>query len=47
MAASYTERRAFKRVILIDDAVGSGSTLNQIAERSKKKRSLRKLPALR
>jgi predicted amidophosphoribosyltransferase len=37
MAASYTERRVFKRVILIDDAVGSGSTLNQIAGKIKEK----------
>ncbi len=34
---AVTERRAFKRVILIDDAVGSGSTLNQIAGKIKEK----------
>jgi predicted amidophosphoribosyltransferase len=34
---AVTERRAFKRVILIDDAVGSGSTLNQIAGKIREK----------
>jgi hypothetical protein len=34
---AITERRTFNRVILIDDAVGSGSTLNQIAGKIKEK----------
>lgn len=34
---AITEVREFKKVLLIDDAVGSGSTLNQIAEKIKRK----------
>jgi len=34
---AVTEQRKFKKVLLIDDAVGSGSTLNQIAEKIKNK----------
>ena len=34
---AVTDQRKFNRVLLIDDAVGSGSTLNQIAEKIKNK----------
>lgn len=34
---AVTDQRNFKKVLLIDDAVGSGSTLNQIAEKIKSK----------
>ena len=34
---AVTDRRAFRHVVLIDDAVGSGSTLNQIAAKIKNK----------
>ena len=35
---AVTEQRKFKKVLLIDDAVGSGSTLNQLAEKIKNKK---------
>lgn len=35
---AVTDQRKFNRVLLIDDAVGSGSTLNQIAEKIKNKK---------
>ncbi|MBL4652539.1 MAG: HTH domain-containing protein [Flavobacteriales bacterium] len=35
---AVTEQRQFKKVLLIDDAVGSGATLNQIAEKIKLKK---------
>ncbi len=35
---AVTDQRKFKKVLLIDDAVGSGSTLNQIAEKIKVKK---------
>lgn len=41
-----TERRTFKHVILIDDAVGSGSTLNQIAGKIKNKKNAKKVTGL-
>jgi len=34
---AITDQRVFKKVLLIDDAVGSGSTLNQIAQKLKNK----------
>ena len=34
---AVTDRRAFRHVVLIDDAVGSGSTLNQLAAKIKNK----------
>jgi hypothetical protein len=34
---AVTDRRAFRHVVLIDDAVGSGSTLNQVAGKIKNK----------
>jgi len=34
---AVTEQRIFKHLVLIDDAVGSGSTLNQIAGKIKNK----------
>lgn len=36
---AVTEQRTFNKVILIDDAVGSGSTLNQIAGKIKAKKT--------
>jgi hypothetical protein len=35
---AVTDRRQFRHVVLIDDAVGSGSTLNQVAGKIKNKR---------
>ena len=35
---AVTDTRNFEHVLLIDDAVGSGSTLNQIAEKIKNKK---------
>ena len=32
-----TEKKSFNRILLIDDAVGSGSTLNEIAKQIKEK----------
>lgn len=34
---AVTDQRTFKKVLLIDDAVGSGSTLNKVAEKVKNK----------
>jgi hypothetical protein len=34
---AVTDRRSFKHVVLIDDAVGSGSTLNEVAAKVKNK----------
>jgi predicted amidophosphoribosyltransferase len=34
---AVTDQRKFRHLILIDDAVGSGSTLNQISEKIKNK----------
>ena len=36
---AIADQRSFRHVVLIDDAVGSGSTLNQIAEKIKTKKS--------
>ena len=43
---AVTEQRHFKHVVLIDDAVGSGSTLNQIAEKIKNKNVTTKVTGL-
>jgi len=43
---AITERRVFKHVLLIDDAVGSGSTLNQIAGKIKEKGVAQKITGL-
>jgi len=43
---AITERKQFKHVILIDDAVGSGSTLNQISKKLKAKKTAKKITAL-
>lgn len=43
---AVTEQRKFKHVILIDDAVGSGSTLNQIAGKIKNKGIAKKITGL-
>ena len=43
---AVTERRVFKRVILIDDAAGPGSTLNQIAGKIKESGCSRPLAGL-
>jgi predicted amidophosphoribosyltransferase len=43
---AVTERRVFKHVLLIDDAVGSGSTLNQIAGKIKLKGLAQKVTGL-
>lgn len=40
------DNRHFKHVLLIDDAVGSGSTLNQIAEKIKNKEVAKKVTGL-
>jgi predicted amidophosphoribosyltransferase len=34
---TVTEQKPFNRVLLIDDAVGSGATLNEIARKLKEK----------
>lgn len=41
-----TDRRSYGHVVLIDDAVGSGSTLNEIAGKIKKKGVARKITGL-
>jgi hypothetical protein len=41
-----TDRRSFQHVVLIDDAVGSGSTLNQIAAKIKVKRIANRVTGL-
>ena len=43
---AVTDNRNFKHVLLIDDAVGSGSTLNQIAEKVKNKQVAKKVTGL-
>lgn len=43
---AVTDQRKFKNVILIDDAVGSGSTMNQIAGKIKNKGVARKVIGL-
>jgi predicted DNA-binding protein YlxM (UPF0122 family) len=43
---AVTDSRNFKHVLLIDDAVGSGSTLNQIAEKIKTKKISKKITGL-
>jgi phosphoribosylpyrophosphate synthetase len=43
---AVTDRRAFQHVVLIDDAVGSGSTLNQIAGKIKHKGSAQMVTGL-
>lgn len=43
---AVTDQRKFKTVILIDDAVGSGSTLNQITGKIKNKKVARKVIGL-
>lgn len=43
---AVTDQRKFKNVILIDDAVGSGSTLNQIAGKIKSKEIAKKVIGL-
>jgi len=43
---AVTEKRAFTHVLLIDDAVGSGSTLNQVAEKLKNKQTAKKVSGL-
>ena len=43
---AITEKRTFKHVVLIDDAVGSGSTLNQIAGKIKNKQVAQKVTGL-
>ena len=43
---AITEKRTFKHVVLIDDAVGSGSTLNQIAGKIKNKQVAKKVTGL-
>jgi hypothetical protein len=43
---AVTDNRQFKHVLLIDDAVGSGSTLNQIAEKIKNKKVAKKVTGI-
>lgn len=43
---TVTEKRSFPHVLLIDDAVGSGSTLNQIAEKIKNKQTAQRVSGL-
>jgi phosphoribosylpyrophosphate synthetase len=43
---AITDQREFKHIILIDDAVGSGSTLNQIAAKIKDKGLAKKVTGL-
>ncbi|HEU5289453.1 MAG TPA: hypothetical protein VFU05_02345 [Cyclobacteriaceae bacterium] len=43
---AVTESRNFNHVILIDDAVGSGATLNQIARKIKEKKIARRVTGL-
>jgi DNA-binding Lrp family transcriptional regulator len=43
---AVTDQRTFKHLVLIDDAVGSGSTLNQIAEKIKNKNIAEKITGL-
>lgn len=41
-----SEQRSFKHVVLIDDAVGSGSTLNQVSQKIKNKNVAQKITGL-
>lgn len=43
---AVTEKRSFNHVLLIDDAVGSGSTLNQVAEKIKNKQTAQRVSGL-
>jgi predicted amidophosphoribosyltransferase len=43
---AVTERRKFDHVLLIDDAVGSGATLNQVAGKIKDKGVAQKITGL-
>ena len=43
---SISDHREFNHLVLIDDAVGSGSTLNQIAEKIKDKKIAKKVTGL-
>lgn len=43
---AVTDQRQFKHVVLIDDAVGSGATLNQVAEKIKNKGVAQKITGL-
>lgn len=43
---AVTDRRSFNHVVLIDDAVGSGSTLNQIAAKLKQKGVAKRITGL-
>jgi DNA-binding Lrp family transcriptional regulator len=43
---AVADNRQFKHVLLIDDAVGSGSTLNQIAEKIKNKQVAKKVTGI-
>jgi len=43
---AVTEKRSFSHVLLIDDAVGSGSTLNQVAEKIKNKQTAQRVSGL-
>lgn len=43
---AVVDNRQFKHVLLIDDAVGSGSTLNQIAEKIKNKNGSKKVTGI-
>lgn len=43
---AVTEKRSFSHVLLIDDAVESGSTLNQVAEKIKNKQTAQRISGL-
>lgn len=43
---AVTDQRKFKTIILIDDAVGSGATLNQITGKIKNKKVAKKIIGL-
>ncbi|HEY4063698.1 MAG TPA: winged helix-turn-helix transcriptional regulator [Puia sp.] len=43
---AVTDRRSFRHVVLIDDAVGSGATLNQIAAKIRNKNVAQKITGL-
>ena len=43
---AVTEQRAFKHLVLIDDAVGSGATMNQLAGKIKNKQVAEKITGL-
>ncbi len=47
-SGSFTimEQRSFSHVLLIDDAVGSGATLNQVAEKLKNKKTAQRVSGL-